>query len=220
MIEVSQEAAPDGREPGGRGRDHRMMGCPTLDEVLGAEDEWGLLDVAPLQANTGGSELAEVTECVRAFVEANGRPPDRNDGRPFAERLLATKAHRLAAEDPTLGALLQPVDAQAPEKLDDILDDELLEDDPIFALKTSPHASRPKHRTISAAVSLALISNGSAPCSKPPLPISRQRAAWPVHSRGNRRSTPDNSSSSAAKRPMLQKPASRSATRPETTTGG
>ena len=111
------------------------MGRPTLDEVLAAEDEWGLLDVAPLQATAGGGELAEVTDEVRAFVEANGRPPDRDNGRPFAERLLATKAQRLAAEDATLGALLQPVDPQAPESLDDILDDELLDDDPIFTLK-------------------------------------------------------------------------------------
>lgn len=111
------------------------MGRPTLDEVLGAEDEWGLLDVAPLQAKTGGGELAEVTEDVRAFVAENGRPPDLNNGRPFAERLLATKAQRLAAEDKTLGALLQPVDVQTPDTLDDILDDELLDDDPIFTLK-------------------------------------------------------------------------------------
>ncbi|MGB7408237.1 MAG: GIY-YIG nuclease family protein [Pontixanthobacter sp.] len=111
------------------------MARATLDDVLGGEDAFGLLDVAPAATRSEHGEAGEVFQAVEAFIEAHGRPPDLEAQRDFTERLLATKARRVANNDAQMGALLQPVEDSPPVAIDDILDDAMLDDDPIFTLR-------------------------------------------------------------------------------------
>jgi hypothetical protein len=109
------------------------MPRPSLDDVLGSGDEFGLLDVDARPVASGGGEAAQVLTELQHFVAGNGRPPSIEPGTPIAERLLATKAKRLSG-DPAIGALLMPIEPQPPASIDDILDDDLLADDDIFNL--------------------------------------------------------------------------------------
>ena len=109
------------------------MPRPNLDDVLGGADEFGLLDVDARPASTANGETGQVLAELERFVAQNGRPPSSEPGTPIAERILATKAKRLS-QDPAIGALLLPVEPVPPSSIDDILDDDLLADDPIFDL--------------------------------------------------------------------------------------
>ena len=109
------------------------MPRPSLDDVLGSGDEFGLLDVDVRPVASGGGEAAQVLTELQHFVSVNGKPPSIEPGTPIAERLLATKAKRLSG-DPAIGALLMPIEPQPPASIDDILDDDLLADDAIFNL--------------------------------------------------------------------------------------
>ncbi|WP_294138251.1 GIY-YIG nuclease family protein [Sphingomonas sp.] len=109
------------------------MARPSLDEVLRGDDEFGLLDVDVRPATTAGGEVAQVIAELERFVADNARPPSGEPGTPIAERILATKAKRLSG-DPIIGAFLQPKEPEPPASVEDILDDELLDDDPIFSL--------------------------------------------------------------------------------------
>ena len=110
------------------------MGRPTLDEVLAEDDAFGLLDVKPIAVVASGSEADEVVRELEAFAERHARPPARTEGAELSEKILAAKAGRLAA-DPRIGALLNPVPAEAPGSIDDILDDDMLADDDVFVLR-------------------------------------------------------------------------------------
>lgn len=109
------------------------MPRPTLDDVLGGDDAFGLLAVDARPVAAVGGELGQVLGELQRFVAANARPPSPDPGTPIAERILATKAKRLSG-DPAIGALLQPVDPTPPTSVDDIFDDDLLADDAIFDL--------------------------------------------------------------------------------------
>lgn len=109
------------------------MPRPSLDDVLAGDDAFGLLAVDARPAAATGGEAAQVTAELERFVAAHGRPPSTEPGTPIAERLLATKAKRLSG-DPVIGGMLQPKEPTPPASVDDILDDDLLADDPIFSL--------------------------------------------------------------------------------------
>lgn len=109
------------------------MPRPSLDEVLGSDDEFGLLEVDVRPAAMAGGETAQVIAELERFVGNTGRPPSSEPGTPIAERILATKAKRLSG-NPAIGALLIPKEPEPPASIDAILGDELLEDDPIFDL--------------------------------------------------------------------------------------
>lgn len=109
------------------------MPRPSLDDVLAGDDEFGLLAVEARPATTIGGEVGQVLAELERFVGVYGRPPSVEPGTPIAERLLATRAKRLSV-DPAIGALLQPREPTPPTSVDEILDDDLLADDPIFDL--------------------------------------------------------------------------------------
>lgn len=109
------------------------MPRPNLEDVLGGMDEFGLLDVEARPTTTTSGEAGQVLLELERFVSEYRRPPHSEPGTPIAERLLATKAKRLS-QDPAIGALLISVEPVPPGSIDDILDDDLLADDPIFDL--------------------------------------------------------------------------------------
>ena len=109
------------------------MPRPSLDDVLGGDDEFGLLDVDVRPTATAGGETAQVLAELERFVADHGRPPSGEPGTPIAERILATKAKRLS-DDAAIGAMLLPKEPEPPASVDDILNDEMLDDDAIFNL--------------------------------------------------------------------------------------
>lgn len=109
------------------------MPRPSLDDVLGSDDEFGLLAVEARPIAAVGGETGQVLGELERFVTANGRPPSSEPGTPIAERILATKAKRLSG-NPEIGALLLPAEPVPPASVDDIFDDDLLADDAIFNL--------------------------------------------------------------------------------------
>lgn len=109
------------------------MPRPSLDDVLGADDTFGLLEVDSRPSVAVGGEAGQVLTELERFVAANGRPPSSEPGTPITERILATKAKRLSG-DLAIGALLQPAAPTPPASVDDIFGDELLADDAIFDL--------------------------------------------------------------------------------------
>jgi hypothetical protein len=110
---------------------------PSLNDVLGGDDAFGLLEVDMRPSTSSGGETAQVLGEIEQFVANHRRPPSGEPGTPIAERILATKAKRLSSE-PAIGALLQLKEPEPPATVDEILDDELLDDDPIFSLTHVP----------------------------------------------------------------------------------
>jgi len=104
-----------------------------IEDVFADTDEFGLLALETRTTSVLGGEVGQVRGELERFLAINDRPPSSEAGTPIAERLLATKAKRLSG-DPTIGALLLPVDPSPPTSVEEILDDDLLDDDSIFNL--------------------------------------------------------------------------------------
>ena len=88
----------------------RLATKPSLGDILGEEDDLGLLDVQPLKAKAApidfaSAQFAEIT----AFYELHGRLPDEGSGAQLEEKLLARRLKGILA-DPAQCEYLQVQD--------------------------------------------------------------------------------------------------------------
>lgn len=76
----------------------RLATKPSLGDILGEEDDLGLLDVQPLKAKVAPIDLAcaQFAE-ITAFYELHGRLPDEGSGAQLEEKLLARRLKGILA---------------------------------------------------------------------------------------------------------------------------
>jgi hypothetical protein len=143
---------------------------PTLDDIFGEEDAFGLLAVNPkgLKSSDGEARGTVAMKDVNAFYEAQGRLPDSNASDHDEMRLGSI--WKAVCKQPTqemhhidrFGLLVSiarpartswrqvPQDEEIPDSLDDIFDDDDLDVDPdLVRLKHTTAASerfQPDHR--------------------------------------------------------------------------
>lgn len=77
----------------------RLATKPSLGDILGEEDDLGLLDVQPLKATAAPTDLASAQFAeITAFYELHGRLPDEGSGAPLEEKLLARRLKGILAD--------------------------------------------------------------------------------------------------------------------------
>lgn len=88
----------------------RLATKPSLGDILGEEDDLGLLDVQPLKAKAAPIDLASAQFAeITAFYELHGRLPDEGSGAQLEEKLLARRLKGILA-DPAQCEYLQVQD--------------------------------------------------------------------------------------------------------------
>lgn len=88
----------------------RLATKPSLGDILGEEDDLGLLDVQPLKAKAAPIDLASAQFAeITAFYELHGRLPDEGSGAQLEEKLLARRLKGILA-DPAQCEYLQEQD--------------------------------------------------------------------------------------------------------------
>lgn len=88
----------------------RLSTKSSLGDILGEDDDLGLLDVQPLKAKAAPIDLASAQFAeITAFYELHGRLPDEGSGAQLEEKLLARRLKGILA-DPTQCKHLQAQD--------------------------------------------------------------------------------------------------------------
>lgn len=76
----------------------RFATKPSLGDILGEEDDLGLLDVQPVKAKAAPIDLASAQFAeITAFYELHGRLPDEGSGAQLEEKLLARRLKGILA---------------------------------------------------------------------------------------------------------------------------
>ena len=76
----------------------RLATKSSLGDILGEEDDLGLLDVQPLKAKAAPIDLASAQFAeITAFYELHGRLPDEGSGAQLEEKLLARRLKGILA---------------------------------------------------------------------------------------------------------------------------